>query len=84
VTAPTHRVEFVRIGRNHNVPPIEVSAANADEIAEVVWRVARRHLISRDFDVTVDLDAGKGYIEGGRFGQFSVVDLTTEGGAPCS
>lgn len=78
-TTPTYRIEFGRVGRNHNVPPLEVTAADVDEVAEAVWRVANRHLGSRFFDVSVDLETGEGWIEGGRFGRFTVTEIV-----PCS
>ncbi|WP_432050272.1 hypothetical protein [Verrucosispora sp. NA02020] len=73
-----YRIEFVRIGRNHHVPPIEVVAADADEIAAAVSKVARKNLNSRFFEIDVDLEDGSGWIEGGRFGRFMVTDVTAE------
>ena len=70
---PTYTVTFERIGRNHNVPPLTVPGpASAQDIAEQVYRLARSYLISRDYEVTVDLAEGKGWIESGRFGKFEI------------
>lgn len=81
--ATRYRVEFTRVGRNHNVAPFGpvVSGPNhADRIAEEVHGYARRYLISNAFAVDVDLDlaAGKGWIEGGRFGTFTVTRVGAE------
>ena len=67
-------VKFDRIGRDHFARPIEVEVAedDADGIAEAVFRHAKSKLASRWFEVYVDLDAGKGLIEAGRFGTFTV------------
>lgn len=71
-TVTNYRVTFDRIGRNHAVPPLETEAANADALAEKVYRYGRCHLGSRDVEVTVDLDAMRGgflcgFQSGGRF-----------------
>lgn len=66
---------FERVGRNRSVPDLPVETATdypGDEIAEAVYRYSRRFLGSKWFDVTVDLEAGTGSIEAGRFGRFSV------------
>ncbi|MEU4367522.1 hypothetical protein [Micromonospora chersina] len=76
-----YRVEFARVGRNHNVAPFGpvVSGNNhADRIAEEVHAYAGRHLGSRFYTVDVDLAAGKGFIEGGRFGTFTVTRVGVE------
>jgi hypothetical protein len=68
-------VSFERIGRHHDLT-LECEAVDADDLAEQVFRFAGRHLGSRDYVVSVDLDAdattGKGSIDGGRFGRFTV------------
>ena len=72
----SYMVTFTRIGRNHNVPQLTIPGpATADDIAEQVHRYARRHLMSRFYDVDVDLAAGKGWIEGGRFGRFEIREV---------
>ncbi|TCB97551.1 hypothetical protein E0H26_11570 [Micromonospora zingiberis] len=79
--ATRYRVEFARIGRKHHVAPfgpIVSGPDHAERIAEAVHRYAGRHLNSRFFDVDVDLAAGKGWIEGGRFGTFTVTRVGVE------
>jgi hypothetical protein len=76
-----YRVTFDRIGRNHHVPDLDVSAIVADEIAEAAQRYARRYITSRDFVVSVDLAEGRVYIEGGRFGTGTVQLVPADGTA---
>jgi hypothetical protein len=72
----TFKVEFDRIGRTHDVPPLTTTATDADELADAVWEYARRYLVSHDYDVIVrgtaedddDLSRGKVSIGYGRFG----------------
>jgi hypothetical protein len=52
---------FDRIGRNHEVAPLEVTGS-ADDIAEQVYRYARRFLASRDVEVQCDLEEMRGII----------------------
>lgn len=62
-------ITFERIGRHHSVEPLEVdNQLDADQVAEKVWRYARRFLASRDFEVNVDLASGLVSIGWGRFG----------------
>lgn len=73
----SYRVEFQRIGRTHDVPPLEVTSRAAavragDALAEAIYEYAWPHLASRDVQVMVDLDEGRGSIlcgfnSGGRF-----------------
>lgn len=51
-------VEFTRIGRTHDVPPLGVTVRTLDDIAAQVHQYARRFLGSRDVSVTVDEDGG--------------------------
>jgi hypothetical protein len=72
MTTTAYRVEFDRIGRTHDVAPLDVSAVDADALAESIYRYARPHLRSRDVEVVVDLEAMRGSIlcgfhSGGRF-----------------
>lgn len=75
-------IVFDRIGRTHDVRPLDVElpvepeATFADRIAELVFDYARPHLRSSDVEVTVDVDRqtgeGRGFIScgfhsGGRF-----------------
>lgn len=79
--ATRYRVEFARVGRNHNVAPfgpIVSGPDHAGRIAEEVHGYARRYLNSRFFEVDVDLADGKGWIEGGRFGTFTVTRVGVE------
>lgn len=46
---------FDRIGRNHDVEPLNV-AGDADAIAEQVFKYAYPKLMSRDVNVVVDLE----------------------------
>jgi len=55
---------FDRIGRRHDVAPLEV-AGSADDIAEQIYRYARRFLASRDIEVATDLEALSGTIFAG-------------------
>ena len=72
--ASGYAVEFERIGRTRGLPVQHFAAVNGDDLAEQVWRFARRHLGSRWFDVTVDLEAMNGFIEFGRFGRFTIAE----------
>jgi hypothetical protein len=58
-------VTFERLGRNHSVPPLTVDSADPDVIAEAVYREARKHLVSRDVEVEVDLTAGQVFVFAG-------------------
>jgi hypothetical protein len=61
-------VTFDRIGRNHVVQPLVVESANRlsrDDIEAHIDRYARKFLASRDVDVTVDLESGRGDIFAG-------------------
>jgi len=67
--------DFERIGRNHAVPPLEIEATDADELAFHVYTYSRRFLASHDIVVSVDLEEGRGFINAGRFGRFSVTGV---------
>jgi hypothetical protein len=71
-----YRLTFNRIGRDHNIGVREVEADDADQLAALVAQLARRHLASSGFVVAVDLERGKGLIEGGRFGEFAIEEAT--------
>lgn len=64
-------VTFERVGRNHDVPPLNV-AGDAQQIAEQVYRYVGRFLSSRGYDVDVSLEHMAGAIEWGRFGTFTL------------
>lgn len=58
-------VTFDRIGRNRSVEPLTVDADSDDSLAEKIYRYAKPHLISRDIEVTVDCETGRGQIWAG-------------------
>ena len=74
----SYRLTFERIGRNHNVPDLVTGATNPDDIAEEVWRLARKNCGSRDLEVAVDLEAMKGHIFAGMHsaGSFTIAEVT--------
>lgn len=82
MTAPTpnaalaYRVTFERIGRNHSVSPLDVEAAEADELAERIYQYGKRFLGSREVEVIVDMEVGTGWFScGGRNGgRFTFVE----------
>ncbi len=57
----TYTATFDRIGRHHDIQSLEVTG-DADQIAETVYRYARKFLGSRDVDVHVDLEEMHGHI----------------------
>jgi len=68
-------IKFDRIGRSGTTPEaaltLHVPEAFADDpqrIAEFVFPHVRRHLVSSEFMVTVDLEKRAVLIDGGRFG----------------
>ena len=71
----TYDVRFERIGRGHRETVATFDAETADDLAAAVYRHCKGKLASRWFDVTVDLDAGTGGIDGGRFGAFTVEEV---------
>jgi hypothetical protein len=76
-----YRVTFDRLGRKRDLV-LECEVTDADDLAEKVYRFAGQHLSSRDFEVVVGLDPdtreGRGWIEDGRFGAFTVAPLAVE------
>lgn len=69
-------VKFDRIGRTGTTPEAALTVhvpANltdrADRIADMLYAHCKRHLVSRDFEITVDLENAKVFIEYGRFGK---------------
>lgn len=71
---PTYRVTFDRIGRNHEVRPLECERGNEFGLIESIAIHARPHLRSRDFDVVLDKCGTKGFIACGMHsgGDFTV------------
>lgn len=68
-----YTVKFDRIGRNRTAGlTLETQASDADDLADKIYRYARRSLASSGFEVVVDLEAGRGSIEYGRYGSFTI------------
>ncbi len=65
MTRRLYRITFDRIGRNHSIVPIVEEANDADELAEKIYRFAKRGLASRFPDVVVDLEEMNGFIATG-------------------
>jgi hypothetical protein len=59
------KLQFERIGRNHAIGAREFEARDADHLAEQVYDLARRHMVSRDLDVSLNLEEGNGNIYAG-------------------
>jgi hypothetical protein len=57
-----YRVTFDRIGRHHDVPPLDTDAVDADHLAVRIFHYVRPRLFSGQVDVRVDLEAGRGWI----------------------
>lgn len=76
---PDYTVTFDRIGRNHDVPPAELSAdGDGSELADKVYDVARPHLGSREVEVYVNLEEMRGLIVVGGFrpaGSFTIAEI---------
>jgi hypothetical protein len=68
-TKVKYRAEFDRIGRTHNVEPLEVELADgarvADQFAEAIDKYARRFLMSWEVEILVYSDGGGDIIVGG-------------------
>jgi hypothetical protein len=63
-----YRVTFTRIGRNHSVAPLDVSAVDGpNHLAKLIFDYARPHLGSRDVDVVLEEDMRSGWIFVGGF-----------------
>jgi len=79
------QIQFERVGRNSAVFPLNVLKqstleADAEHIAEAVHAAAKPHLRSPWFDVIVDMETMEGWIDGGRFGKFTIVEAETQKG----
>lgn len=69
--ATAYLVTFGRVGRS--APgPVTVTAENADDLARALRPIVRPLLRSREFTIDIDLDSGRGLIDGGRFGDFTI------------
>lgn len=77
-------VQFDRLGRNKIVAPLVIDTHSPfhDEqmIEQHVLAYARRHLLSRDIDVSLDLDLGKGTVHAGiqTGGTFTIREALSE------
>lgn len=67
-----YKVTFDRIGRRRDVPPAELTAETDADLADQIHIAASRYLLSREYDVYANIETGKGYIDGGRFGAFFI------------
>jgi hypothetical protein len=83
-STPAHtvyRVTLDRVGWTSDLPPLEVAVADVEidnakfVIAAAIRPVARKHLVSQNFTVLVDLDEGTISIQDGRFGRGKVTRL---------
>lgn len=73
-------VKFERIGRSGTTPIEALTvhvpenlADDPDRVAHLLFRHCRRHLLSREFNVDVDLEAGTVAIDGGRYGRGTIL-----------
>lgn len=66
-----------RIGRNRQVEPLQCEADDADQLAALIYRYARPHLLSRDVEVVVDLEKMAGGIFAGiqNVGTFALTEV---------
>lgn len=73
-SATAYKVTFIQIGRGDRPKPepVTITATNADDIARAVRPLIRPLLRSREFIIDVDLNAGAGLVDGGRFGHFTI------------
>jgi len=78
MTAGVYRVTFTRVGRHSSFRALETPADSPDDLALRVYRHVRHGLVSRDFEVFVDLGAMAGRIlAGGRdAGRFTIEERT--------
>jgi hypothetical protein len=74
-------VKFERIGRTGTTPKAALTvhvpanlAGDPDKVAYMLFTHCRRHLASREFNVTVDLEAREVLIDGGRFGRGQILE----------
>lgn len=90
-------VRFERIGRSGTTPEaaltVHVPASfSGDEqrVAEYLYDHCKRHLVSREFTVSVDLEVGEVRLDGGRYGKGDILEAKLIGpphahrDAPCT
>jgi len=72
-----YRIEFERVGRNHAVGPLTVKVDGEADLCRAIRAHARPHLRSRDFDVILDEDTHRGWLDCGMHvgGKFTVHPL---------
>jgi hypothetical protein len=73
-------VKFERIGRTGTTPEAALTvhvpenlADDLDKVAHLLFTHCRRHLLSREFNVSVDLERREVLIDGGRFGKGEIL-----------
>jgi hypothetical protein len=71
-----YTISFERVGRHHYVPPLDVTADDADEIAFAVYNYVRPRLASGDVEVAAHLDTMRGMIYCGFHigGEFTIAE----------
>jgi hypothetical protein len=82
------KLTWERLGRRCSGNPrrdgfeelVTISKEDGDELAEAIFRIARKGLVSPWFDVSV-LDDGTFYVESGRFGKgrWEIVTTVSDG-----
>lgn len=88
MTTLHYKVSFDRLGRGSgpfdatfDVPKMSHAEDTAEQLADAIWRFAKKRLVSRMFTVAVNLDpegrTGRVSVEAGRFGS-GTVELLTE------
>jgi hypothetical protein len=65
--ALAYRVSFARIGRQHDVAPLEVTVDGPNHLAKLIFDYARPRLGSREVEVVLEEDMGSGWIFVGGF-----------------
>ena len=70
----TVTISFDRIGRHLNVPDlvVDIEPVSPLGVAKAVFSHSSKFLMSRGYNVGVDLEAGIGDIDWGRFGTFTI------------
>lgn len=66
----SYTVSFDRLGRSNVVRSFVAEATTPDGVAAEVHAFARDHLASKNYEVVVDLDQLRGWVDGGRLGTF--------------
>lgn len=69
-------VKFTRVGRSHDVPDLTTEWTDPEAIEAEIAVHVRPYLHSAEYGVMVDLGTGRGWINGGRFGTFTLSEVT--------